>query len=73
MALNITSKQTTIKLGPHKDEEMYVMKVEEVGGRKESQGGSLQHRGCREKIKQLNDIEDAEKYVSHFHLLQTSK
>ena len=27
MALNITSKQTTIKLGPHKGEEMYVMKV----------------------------------------------
>ena len=29
MSLNITSsKQTTIKLGPHKGEEMYVMKVE---------------------------------------------
>ena len=28
MALKITSKQTTIKLGPHKGEEMYVMKVE---------------------------------------------
>ena len=28
MALNITSKQTTIKLGPHKGEEMYVMKVD---------------------------------------------
>ncbi|MCQ2329662.1 MAG: DNA-binding protein [Paludibacteraceae bacterium] len=27
MALNISSKLTTIKLGPHKDEEMYVMKV----------------------------------------------
>ena len=27
MSLNITSKQTTIKLGPHKGEEMYVMKV----------------------------------------------
>ena len=27
MALKITSKQTTIKLGPHKGEEMYVMKV----------------------------------------------
>ena len=27
MALNINSKLTTIKLGPHKDEEMYVMKV----------------------------------------------
>lgn len=28
MALNITSKLTTIKLGPHKNEEMFVMKVE---------------------------------------------
>lgn len=28
MSLNITSKQTTIKLGPHKGEEMYVMKVD---------------------------------------------
>lgn len=28
MALKITSKQTTIKLGPHKGEEMYVMKVD---------------------------------------------
>lgn len=28
MALNITSKQTTIKLGPHKGEDMYVMKVD---------------------------------------------
>ena len=27
MSLNITSKQTTIKLGPHKGEEMYVMNV----------------------------------------------
>ncbi|MBQ0007173.1 MAG: DNA-binding protein [bacterium] len=27
MALNISSKLTTIKLGSHKDEEMYVMKV----------------------------------------------
>lgn len=27
MSLNLTSKQTTIKLGPHKGEEMYVMKV----------------------------------------------
>ena len=27
MSLNIISKQTTIKLGPHKGEEMYVMKV----------------------------------------------
>ncbi len=25
MALNITSKQTTIKLGPHKGKDMYVM------------------------------------------------
>lgn len=28
MSLNITSKQTTIKIGPHKGEEMYVMKVD---------------------------------------------
>ena len=28
MALNINSKLTTIKFGPHKDEEMFVMKVE---------------------------------------------
>ncbi len=28
MSLNITSKQTTIKLGPHRGEEMYVMKVD---------------------------------------------
>lgn len=28
MALKITSKQTTIKLGPHKGEEMYVMKMD---------------------------------------------
>lgn len=28
MSLKITSKQTTIKLGPHKGEEMYVMKVD---------------------------------------------
>ena len=28
MSLNITPKQTTIKLGPHKGEEMYVMKVD---------------------------------------------
>ena len=28
MSLNITSKQTTIKLGPHKGKEMYVMKVD---------------------------------------------
>ena len=28
MSLNLTSKQTTIKLGLHKGEEMYVMKVE---------------------------------------------
>ena len=28
MSLNLTSKQTTIKLGPHKGEEMYVMKVD---------------------------------------------
>lgn len=28
MSLNITSKQTTIKLGSHRGEEMYVMKVD---------------------------------------------
>lgn len=28
MALNIISKQTTIKLGPHRGEEMFVMKVD---------------------------------------------
>ena len=28
MSLNLTSKQTTIKLGPHRGEEMYVMKVD---------------------------------------------
>ena len=28
MSINLTSQQTTIKLGPHKDEEMYVMKVD---------------------------------------------
>ena len=28
MSLNLTSKQTTIKLGPHKGEQMYVMKVD---------------------------------------------
>ena len=28
MSLNITSKQTTIKIGSHKGEEKYVMKVD---------------------------------------------
>lgn len=27
MSLNLTSKQTTIKLGPHRGGQMYVMKV----------------------------------------------